>query len=266
VELTEPGRTRKCAGSSRTCADSNTLGAHDFGQDRRARALLVKAKKLFAARVTTDSAAGLEFVNSHDRWSMSSRARCQSDEAASSSAGSRFGPRRLGRKAGRNRGILRVIGASQRPHTVLAPPGRSSASKRARRQILRAASAATSRRCFSRRRLKSLSVMPRLLSPEEVRRNPQSRVATRTRFLVQIPWGKTFARRRRHRCAHHERPERAPATPIACAPKKSPWQLEDDEHQATSRRADTSDRPYKRAVPVEKALDILGFRKSKTDT
>lgn len=78
------------------------------------------------------------------------------------------------------------------------------------------------------------------------------------RFLSRIPWGRTFARVPLIAGAHHERldgtgyPNRLVAEQI---PVQSKMMSIADIFDALT----ASDRPYKRAVPVERALDILGL-------
>jgi HD-GYP domain-containing protein (c-di-GMP phosphodiesterase class II) len=105
--------------------------------------------------------------------------------------------------------------------------------------------------------VKSLSVMRGSLTPEEFD-EIRSHVSHTYRFLSQIPWGKTFARVAVIAGSHHERlngtgyPNRLRAEEI---PLQSKMMSISDIFDALT----ASDRPYKRAVPVEKALDILGF-------
>ena len=78
------------------------------------------------------------------------------------------------------------------------------------------------------------------------------------RFLSQIPWGRTFAHIPTIAGAHHERldgtgyPNRLTAEHI---PLQSKMMSVADIFDALT----ASDRPYKRAVPTDKAIDILGF-------
>jgi HD-GYP domain-containing protein (c-di-GMP phosphodiesterase class II) len=105
--------------------------------------------------------------------------------------------------------------------------------------------------------VKSLSVMRGSLTPEEFD-EIRSHVSHTYRFLSQIPWGKTFSRVAIIAGSHHERlngtgyPNRLRAEEI---PLQSKMMSISDIFDALT----ASDRPYKRAVPVEKALDILGF-------
>lgn len=77
-------------------------------------------------------------------------------------------------------------------------------------------------------------------------------------FLTRIPWGKQFRRVAVIAGSHHERlngtgyPNRLRAEEI---PLQSKMMSVSDIFDALT----ASDRPYKKAVPLEKALDILGF-------
>ncbi|HYP77978.1 MAG TPA: HD domain-containing phosphohydrolase [Polyangiaceae bacterium] len=105
--------------------------------------------------------------------------------------------------------------------------------------------------------VKSLSVMRGSLTPEEFE-EIRSHVSHTYRFLSQIPWGKTFSRVAVIAGSHHERlngtgyPNRLRAEEI---PLQSKMMSISDIFDALT----ASDRPYKRAVPLDKALDILGF-------
>jgi HD-GYP domain-containing protein (c-di-GMP phosphodiesterase class II) len=105
--------------------------------------------------------------------------------------------------------------------------------------------------------VKSLSVMRGSLTPEEFD-EIRSHVSHTFKFLNAIPWGKTFARVAVIAGAHHERlngtgyPNRLHAEEI---PLQSKMMTISDIFDALT----ASDRPYKRAVPLDKALDILGF-------
>jgi HD-GYP domain-containing protein (c-di-GMP phosphodiesterase class II) len=78
------------------------------------------------------------------------------------------------------------------------------------------------------------------------------------RFLSRIPWGRTFAKVPVIAGAHHERlngtgyPNRLMAEQI---PLQSKMMSIADIFDALT----ANDRPYKRAVPTDKAIDILGF-------
>jgi HD-GYP domain-containing protein (c-di-GMP phosphodiesterase class II) len=105
--------------------------------------------------------------------------------------------------------------------------------------------------------VRSLSVMRGSLTPEEYD-EIRSHVSHTYSFLSKIPWGKTFARVAVIAGSHHERlngtgyPNRLRAEEI---PLQSKMMTVSDIFDALT----ANDRPYKRAVPVEKALAILGF-------
>jgi response regulator RpfG family c-di-GMP phosphodiesterase len=110
---------------------------------------------------------------------------------------------------------------------------------------------------LSAEEVKCLSVMRGSLTMEEYD-EIRSHVVHSYRFLSQIPWGKTFARVPIIAGAHHERlngtgyPNRLRAEEI---PLQSKMMTISDIFDALT----ASDRPYKRAVPLSKALDILGL-------
>ncbi len=92
----------------------------------------------------------------------------------------------------------------------------------------------------------------------EERDEIQSHVVHTFNFLSRIPWGKSFSNVPRIAGAHHEK----------LNGKGYPAQLSADQIPVQSKimsivdiydALTASDRPYKRAVPPEKALDILGF-------
>lgn len=105
--------------------------------------------------------------------------------------------------------------------------------------------------------VRSLSVMRGSLTPEEFD-EIRSHVSHTYRFLSQIPWGKSLSRVAQIAGSHHERlngtgyPNRLRAEEI---PLQSKLMSVSDIFDALT----ASDRPYKRAVPIPKALDILAL-------
>jgi hypothetical protein len=105
--------------------------------------------------------------------------------------------------------------------------------------------------------VKSLSVARGSLTPGELD-EIRSHVVHTHEFLSQIPWGKQFRRVPTIAGAHHERlngtgyPNRLRAEEI---PVQSKMMSITDIFDALT----ASDRPYKKAVPIPKALDILGL-------
>jgi response regulator RpfG family c-di-GMP phosphodiesterase len=105
------------------------------------------------------------------------------------------------------------------------------------------------------REIQSLSITRGTLSPEE-RREIASHVEHTYRFLSQIPWTRTLRRVPEIAYAHHEKmdgtgyPRRLSAAEI---PLQSRMMTISDIFDALV----AWDRPYKKSVPVERALDIL---------
>ncbi len=112
-------------------------------------------------------------------------------------------------------------------------------------------------RLLAQEEVVSLSVKRGSLTPgeyDEIR----SHVVHTYRFLSQIPWGKQFRRVPVIAGAHHERlngtgyPNRLHAEEI---PLQSKLMSISDIYDALT----ASDRPYKKAVPIERAIDILDY-------
>jgi HD-GYP domain-containing protein (c-di-GMP phosphodiesterase class II) len=103
----------------------------------------------------------------------------------------------------------------------------------------------------------ALSVMRGTLTPKEYD-EITSHVSHTFKFLSNIPWGKAFRRVPQIAGAHHERlngtgyPNRLRAEEI---PVQSKMMSIADIYDALT----ASDRPYKKAVPVERAVDILEY-------
>lgn len=113
------------------------------------------------------------------------------------------------------------------------------------------------RRLLSPEEVTSLSVRRGSLTPTEFG-EIQSHVVHTFRFLSRIPWGKQFRRVSSIAAAHHERlngsgyPRGLRSEEI---PLQSKMMAVADVYDALT----ASDRPYKKAVPVDRALDILRF-------
>jgi HD-GYP domain-containing protein (c-di-GMP phosphodiesterase class II) len=105
--------------------------------------------------------------------------------------------------------------------------------------------------------LVSLKIKQGSLTPQEFD-EIRSHVSHTFRFLSQIPWGKAFRRVPIIAGAHHERlngtgyPNRLKAEEI---PVQSKMMSISDIFDALT----ASDRPYKKAVPLERAIDILEY-------
>jgi HD-GYP domain-containing protein (c-di-GMP phosphodiesterase class II) len=113
------------------------------------------------------------------------------------------------------------------------------------------------RRLLTEDEVVSLSVKRGSLTPNEFD-EIRSHVVHTFRFLSRIPWGKQFRRVPIIAGAHHERlngtgyPNRLHAAEI---PVQSKLMSVADVYDALT----ASDRPYKKAVPIDRALDILTF-------
>jgi HD-GYP domain-containing protein (c-di-GMP phosphodiesterase class II) len=113
------------------------------------------------------------------------------------------------------------------------------------------------RRLLTEDEVVSLSIKRGSLTPTEFD-EIRSHVVHTFRFLSRIPWGKQFRRVPMIAGAHHERlngtgyPNRLHAEEI---PVQSKLMSVADVYDALT----ASDRPYKKAVPVDRALDILSF-------
>ncbi|MBI2393544.1 MAG: GAF domain-containing protein [Deltaproteobacteria bacterium] len=105
--------------------------------------------------------------------------------------------------------------------------------------------------------IKSLSITRGSLTTSEIDEIRSHVVHTRS-FLSQIPWGRAFRRIPEIAGCHHEKlngsgyPNRLKAEEI---PLQSKLMSISDIFDALT----ASDRPYKRAVPVDRACDILGY-------
>jgi len=105
--------------------------------------------------------------------------------------------------------------------------------------------------------VKALQVGRGSLTPEE-RREIESHVVHTYNFLTQIPWGRAFRDVPDIAGSHHEKLNGKGYPAGLCAediPVQSKMMTISDIYDALT----ASDRPYKKAMPVERALDILGF-------
>jgi HD-GYP domain-containing protein (c-di-GMP phosphodiesterase class II) len=105
------------------------------------------------------------------------------------------------------------------------------------------------------REIRSLSIAKGTLSEDE-RREIESHVEHTYRFLSQIPWTRTLRRVPEIAYAHHEKLDGTGyprAIPDVTIPVQSRMMSISDIYDALT----ASDRPYKKAVPHQLALDIL---------
>jgi response regulator RpfG family c-di-GMP phosphodiesterase len=225
---------------------------HDFGKIGVREHVLVKAKKLFPQDLQLIQQR-LEFVIRTIEVDIVSRKMHAVGRGASAAELSAL-DRELAEKRAEIEESWRVIEQANEP-SVLAAGDFKRIEELGRQSYARLSGESAT--LLSADEVKSLSVMRGSLTPEEFD-EIRSHVSHTYRFLSQIPWGKTFARVAVIAGAHHERlngtgyPNRLRADEI---PLQSKMMSISDIFDALT----ASDRPYKRAVPVEKALDILGF-------
>lgn len=105
--------------------------------------------------------------------------------------------------------------------------------------------------------LKALSVSRGSLTREEFA-EIQSHVTHTYEFLRQIPWGKRLANVPQIAAKHHEKLDGS-GYPTSAEAGEIPTQTRMMTIADIFDALTASDRPYKRAVPVEKALDIIGM-------
>jgi len=103
----------------------------------------------------------------------------------------------------------------------------------------------------------SLSIKKGSLSPQD-RKDVESHVAHTFRFLSKIPWTKPLSRVADIAHAHHEKLDGS-GYPRGISEKDIPYESQIMTVADIFDALTASDRPYKKAVPLQKALDILGF-------
>ncbi len=115
----------------------------------------------------------------------------------------------------------------------------------------------TSRPLIDEEELAILSIPRGTLTPDD-RKDIESHVTHTFEFLRRIPWTKELARVPEIAAAHHEKLD-GKGYPLGLPPEQIPvgsrMMTIADIYDALT----ASDRPYKKAVPHQKALDILGF-------
>ena len=225
---------------------------HDFGKIGVREHVLVKAKKLFPHEVGAIQQR-FEFVIRTIELEIVHR-KMQAMTRGASSAELADLDRELAEKRAELEEAWRIVEQANEP-SLLAAGNFQRIEELGRQSYARLSGELST--LLSADEVKSLSVMRGSLTAEEFD-EIRSHVSHTYRFLSQIPWGKTFARVAIIAGSHHERlngtgyPNRLRAEEI---PLQSKMMSISDIFDALT----ASDRPYKRAVPVEKALDILGY-------
>jgi HD-GYP domain-containing protein (c-di-GMP phosphodiesterase class II) len=225
---------------------------HDFGKIGVREHVLVKAKKLFPHEVTLIEQR-FEFVIRTLEFEIVQR-KMQAMSRGASSAELAALDGELSEKRAEIEEAWQIVAQANEP-SLLAAGNFQRIEELGRRAYARLSGEMAT--LLSADEVKSLSVMRGSLTAEEFD-EIRSHVSHTYRFLSQIPWGKTFSRVAIIAGSHHERlngtgyPNRLRAEEI---PLQSKMMSISDIFDALT----ASDRPYKRAVPVQKALDILGF-------
>ncbi len=225
---------------------------HDFGKIGVREHVLVKAKKLYPHELDSVRQR-FDFVTRTVELDVLERKLTAMERGASRSELEAFDQELLERRAQLDDAWQTITHANE--PTVLAAGDFKKIADLSRQVYARLDGGESP--LLTEREVKSLSVMRGSLTPEEYD-EIRSHVTHTYRFLSKIPWGKTFSRVAVIAGAHHERlngtgyPNRLHAAEI---PIQSKMMTISDIFDALT----ASDRPYKRAVPIEKALDILGL-------
>ncbi|HMR80899.1 MAG TPA: HD domain-containing phosphohydrolase, partial [Polyangiaceae bacterium] len=225
---------------------------HDFGKIGVREHVLVKAKKLYPHELDSVRAR-FDFVTRTVELDVLERKLSAMERGASKDELAAFDQELVERRAQLDEAWQTITHANE--PTVLAAGDFKKIADLGRQVYARLDGSEAS--LLGEREVKSLSVMRGSLTPEEYD-EIRSHVTHTFRFLSKIPWGKTFSRVAVIAGAHHERlngtgyPNRLHAAEI---PIQSKMMTISDIFDALT----ASDRPYKRAVPVEKALDILNL-------
>lgn len=225
---------------------------HDFGKIGVREHVLVKAKKLFPHEVALIQQR-FEFVIRTLEFEIIQR-KMQAMSRGASAAELAALDAELVEKRAEIQEAWEIVAQANEP-SLLAAGNFQRIEELGRRAYARLSGEMST--LLSAEEVKSLSVMRGSLTAEEFD-EIRSHVSHTYRFLSQIPWGKTFSRVAIIAGSHHERlngtgyPNRLRAEEI---PLQSKMMSISDIFDALT----ASDRPYKRAVPVQKALDILGF-------
>lgn len=225
---------------------------HDFGKIGVREHVLVKAKKLYPHELDSVRAR-FDFVTRTVELDVLERKLSAMERGASKDELAAFDQELVERRAQLDEAWQTITHANE--PTVLAAGDFKKIADLGRQVYARLDGSEAS--LLGEREVRSLSVMRGSLTPEEYD-EIRSHVTHTFRFLSKIPWGKTFSRVAVIAGAHHERlngtgyPNRLHAAEI---PIQSKMMTISDIFDALT----ASDRPYKRAVPVEKALDILNL-------
>jgi HD-GYP domain-containing protein (c-di-GMP phosphodiesterase class II) len=225
---------------------------HDFGKIGVRENVLVKAKKLYPHQLD-QVRARLEFAMQSLRTELAER-RMELIQRSATEAEFWELDRESSQRQLELEGALATVLSANEP-TVLRSEQSELITQMSRlhyRQL-----DGTSAPLLSSEEVESLMVSRGSLTHAEME-EIRSHVTHTYRFLSRIPWGRTFAGVPTIAGAHHERlngtgyPGKLTANAI---PLQAKMMSVADIFDALT----ASDRPYKRAVPIDKAIDILGY-------
>jgi HD-GYP domain-containing protein (c-di-GMP phosphodiesterase class II) len=225
---------------------------HDFGKIGVREKILVKAKKLYDEQLTLIQSR-FEYVAKAVEADVLTR-KVRELERGASRDDLRAFDEELAHRLGRLRGAFDAILSANEPQILT---GGDFERIEAIAQETFTDSTGTVHRLLSEPEVAALSIRRGSLTASEFD-EIRSHVSHTFKFLSQIPWGKSLRRVPLIAGAHHERlngtgyPNRLTTEAI---PIQSKMMSIADIYDALT----AADRPYKKAVPLERALDILGF-------
>ncbi len=225
---------------------------HDFGKIGVREEILVKAKKLFAWQLDSIRRR-LEFASKSHEADVLAR-RCRLIERGASKDGLTALEQELEQRRSELAAAWQAVLAANEP-TVLKSGDFRTVEELARQTYTDLTGEVHP--LLTAEEVLSLSITRGSLTAGEIDEIRSHVVHTRS-FLSQIPWGRAFRRIPEIAGCHHEKlncsgyPNRLKSEEI---PLQSKLMSIADIFDALT----ASDRPYKRAVPVDRALDILGY-------
>ncbi|WP_394825323.1 HD domain-containing phosphohydrolase [Pendulispora albinea] len=225
---------------------------HDFGKIGVRERVLVKAKKLFDEELELIRAR-FDFVARSIEADVLTRKLRALERGAQSTELAKLDRELAERRAELDASFQSILNANE--PTVLAAGDFEKIEALARETYIDLRGEV--KRLLTDHEVVSLSVKRGSLTPQEFD-EIKAHVTHTFKFLSQIPWGKVFRRVPLIAGAHHERlngtgyPNRLRAEEI---PVQSKMMSIADIYDALT----AADRPYKKAIPVDRALDILEY-------
>lgn len=223
---------------------------HDFGKIGVREEVLVKAKKLYPHQLSA--------IEQRIRYAQASRELTLLHEQLNGPEQARLSPEGLARELAESRDALEdALGLVREANEPSVLQSEEITRLSALGEVHFRAPDGTLRPLLTPQELDALRVRKGSLSDPELE-EIRSHVVHTQNFLQRIPWGRTFSGIPEIAGAHHERldgtgyPRRLTAEQI---PLQSKIMSVADIYDALTAR----DRPYKKAIPHERALEILGY-------